>query len=55
MLVVVWENTIDGMGGNFAEPFTIFPEVTELYNKRTEELRKIVAEKKKPSKWQRQS
>ena len=46
------ENTIVGMGGNFAEPFTIFPEVAELYEKRAEELRKIVAEKKKATaKW----
>ena len=45
--------TIEGMGGNCAEPFTIFADVQELYNKRAEELRKIVADKKKAiAKWE---
>jgi len=38
-------NTIKNLGGNPDEPFTIFPEVAELYAKRTEDLKKIVAEK----------
>ena len=38
-------NTIKNLGGNPDEPFTIFPEVAELYVKRAEDLKKIVAEK----------
>ena len=38
-------NTIKNLGGNPENPFTIFPEVTELYAKRAEELKKIVADK----------
>ena len=38
-------NTIKNLGGNPDEPFTIFPEVAELYAKRAEDLKKIVAEK----------
>ena len=38
-------NTIKNLGGNPEAPFTIFPEVAELYAKRAEELKKIVAEK----------
>ena len=38
-------NTIKNLGGNPDEPFVIFPEVAELYAKRTEDLKKIVAEK----------
>ncbi|MGM5631834.1 transketolase [Apibacter raozihei] len=40
------ENTIQHLGGDPANPFTIFPEVKELYAKRAEELEKIVAVKK---------
>ena len=36
-------NTIKNLGGNPEAPFTIFPEVAELYAKRAEELKKIVA------------
>lgn len=47
------EKTIEGMGGNCTEPFTIFPDVQDLYNKRADELRKLVAEKKKRiAKWE---
>lgn len=38
-------NTIKNLGGNPEEPFTIFPEVVELYAKRAAELKTIVAEK----------
>ena len=38
-------NTIKNLGGNPEDPFVIFPEVAELYAHRTEELRKIVAER----------
>lgn len=36
-------NTIKNLGGNPENPFQIFPEVKELYAKRAEELKKIVA------------
>lgn len=39
-------NTIKNLGGDPENPFQIFPEVKELYAKRTEELKKIVAERK---------
>lgn len=38
-------NTIKNLGGDPTNPFVIFPEVEELYAKRREELKKIVAEK----------
>lgn len=38
-------NTIKNLGGNPDNPFVIYPEVQEIYNKRREELRKIVAER----------
>ena len=38
-------NTIKNLGGDPTNPFQIFPEVKELYAKRAEELKKIVAEK----------
>ena len=38
-------NTIKNLGGNPENPFTIFPEVAELYAKRAEELKKIVSDK----------
>lgn len=48
--------TIEGMGGNNDAPFVIFPEVEELYKNRTEELRKIVAEKKAAiAKWDKEN
>ena len=39
-------NTIKNLGGDPEKPFQIFPEVQELYAKRREELKKIVAERK---------
>ena len=38
-------NTIKNLGGDPTNPFVIFPEVAELYAKRAEELKKIVAER----------
>lgn len=39
-------NTIKHLGGDPENPFVIFPEVEELYAKRAEELKKIVAERR---------
>jgi len=39
-------NTIKNLGGDPANPFVVFPEVAELYAKRNDELRKIVADKR---------
>lgn len=39
-------NTIKNLGGDPANPFVVFPEVAELYAKRNNELRKIVADKR---------
>ncbi len=39
-------NTIKNLGGNPDDPFQIFPEVAELYAKRREELKTIVADRK---------
>lgn len=38
-------NTIKNLGGNPDNPFVIFPEVQDLYDKRKEELRAIVAKR----------
>jgi transketolase len=40
-----YEKTIENLGGDPANPFVIFPEVQELYNKRKAELKQIVAQK----------
>ncbi len=40
-----FEKTIENLGGDPNNPFHIFPEVQELYNKRKAELKKIVAER----------
>lgn len=37
--------TVEHLGGNANEPFAVFPEVEELYSKRREELKGIVAAK----------
>lgn len=39
-------NTIKNLGGAPEKPFQIFPEVKELYARRAEELKKIVAERR---------
>lgn len=41
-----FEKTVESLGGDANNPFTIFPEVKELYANRAEELKKIVAKKK---------
>ena len=38
-------NTIKNLGGDLENPFQIFPEVQEIYDKRAAELEKIMAEK----------
>ncbi len=38
-------NTIKNLGGDPASPFQVFPDVKELYDKRAEELKVIVAER----------
>ncbi|MBP5498328.1 MAG: transketolase [Muribaculaceae bacterium] len=40
-----FEKTIANLGGDPADPFQIFPEVAELYAKRANELRQIVAKR----------
>ena len=40
-----YKNTVKNLHGDVENPFVIFPEVAELYAKRREELKKIVAEK----------
>lgn len=39
-------NTIKHLGGNPENPFTVFPEVADLYARRKSELKEIVAERK---------
>jgi len=41
-----YKNTIANLGGDAENPFVIFDDVKELYAKRAEELKKIVAERK---------
>ena len=41
-----YEKTIENLGGNPADPWQVFPEVAELYAKRAEALKAIVAERK---------
>lgn len=41
-----FEKTIENLGGDPENPFVIFPETQELYDKRKEELKEIVAKKK---------
>lgn len=38
-------NTINNLGGNSEDAFVVFPEVSELYEKRAADLKKIVAER----------
>ena len=40
-----YKNSIKNLGGDPENPFVIFPEVKELYAKRAEELKKIVADR----------
>lgn len=41
-----FNETIKNLGGNPEEPFIIFPEAKELYEKRKQELKKIASDKK---------
>ena len=41
-----YEKTIENLGGDVENPFTLFPETEALYAARREELRRIVAERK---------
>lgn len=51
-----FEKTVENLGGNGQDPFVIFPEVKELYAKRAEELKKIVAEKEQEKQaWAKQN
>lgn len=40
-----YENTVRNLGGNLDNPFVVFDDVKELYQKRNEELRQIVKER----------
>ncbi len=47
-----YKNSIKNLGGDPEDPFRIFPETAELYAKRKEELKKIVATKQEAkAKW----
>lgn len=51
-----FENTIKNLGGNTENPFQIFPEVKELYAKRKEELKTIVAKRlEEKAQWEKQN
>lgn len=51
-----YEETVRNLGGSMDDPFAIFPDVQELYDKRKEELIKIVAEKKsQKAEWAKQN
>lgn len=45
-----YEKTIENLGGDANDPWHIFPEVEELYRKRDEELRMIVAKRREAQK-----
>lgn len=51
-----FEKTIENLGGDPKNPFTIFPEAKELFAKRSSELKKIVAERKvEKEKWAKEN
>jgi len=51
-----FEKTIENLGGNPENPFQIFDEVKEFYNKRKEELIKAAADKKaQQAKWEKEN
>lgn len=51
-----YEETVRHLGGNIDNPFEIFPEVQALYDRRKEELKKIIAEKKaEKAEWAKQN
>ena len=51
-----YENTIENLGGNAENPWIVWDDVKELYARRNEELRKIVAERKTAQdEWKKQN
>lgn len=51
-----FDQTVKNLGGNPEDPFVVFPEAKELYAKRREELKAIVAAKKaKEDKWAKEN
>ncbi|MGM0621006.1 MAG: transketolase family protein, partial [Bacteroidota bacterium] len=51
-----FEKTIENLGGDPENPFQIFDEVKEFYNKRNEELIKAAADKKsRQAKWEKEN
>lgn len=40
-----YENTVKNLGGNLSDPFVVFDDVKELYEKRNAELREVVKER----------
>jgi transketolase len=51
-----YKATVKNLGGDPENPFVIFPEVQELYDKRRQELKEIVAAKKaKELEWEKQN
>jgi len=51
-----FETTVKNLGGNPENAFEIFPEVQELYKKRAEELKEIVAKKyEEKAKWEKEN
>ena len=40
-----YENTVKNLGGDLSDPFVVFDDVKELYEKRNEELREVVKER----------
>lgn len=51
-----YKATVKNLGGDPENPFVIFPEVQELYDKRRQELKEIVAVKKaKELEWEKQN
>ncbi len=51
-----YEKTIENLGGDANDPWKVFPEVADLYAKRAEDLKSIVAERKAAQKaWAEQN
>ena len=51
-----YEKTIENLGGDAQNPFVVFTEAKEIYAKRANELRKIVAERKvKKAEWAKEN
>ncbi len=51
-----YEKTVENLGGDVENPFVLFPEAVELYARRAEELKKIVAERKQAqAEWEKEN